>query len=124
MPTEEKQKTTNHGGDPDDADTDGGMVWGREVEYLGTGGVEYNRRLHGPLKFPTVNFTAEDRARAEAHQERHGGAGMEVEARGDPKDREEEMYPAVGPFQCEICRQNSITKKSFVNHIKANHLDL
>ena len=36
----------------------------------------------------------------------------------------QEVFPAVGPFLCEICWEISDTKQDFVNHIKANHKDL
>ena len=51
--------------------TEGGakLGFGREVEALGSGGLEYNinRRHHGPLKFPVISMSASDRAMAEAH---------------------------------------------------------
>ena len=47
----------------------GGMTVGRSRSQLpvGTGGVEYSLKVHGPLKFPKISLTAEDRARAEDH---------------------------------------------------------
>ena len=45
----------------------GGTTAGRSRSQLpvGTGGVEYSLKVHGPLKFPKISLTAEDRARAE-----------------------------------------------------------
>ena len=107
----------------------GGMVWGREVESLGTGGLEYNRRLHGPLKFPLISLTATDRAMAEAHlktsarRERLAKRRKENLQHQSDSDESQEVFPAVGPFQCEMCQEISGTKQDFVNHIKANHRD-
>ena len=107
----------------------GGMVWGREVESLGTGGLEYNRRLHGPLKFPLISLTATDRAMAEAHlktsarRERLAKRRKENLQPQSDSDESQEVFPAVGPFQCEMCQEISGTKQDFVNHIKANHRD-
>ena len=38
-----------------------------KVEALGSGRLEYNRRKHGPLKFPIISLSASDWAMAEAH---------------------------------------------------------
>ena len=101
-----------------------GLVWGREGECLGmgSGGVEYNRRLHGPLKFPLVTLTATDRALAEAHSKSSTiRRGEEEVEEGEEGEEGEEVFPAVGPFQCEICREVSTTKQMFVSHIKTQH---
>ena len=54
------------------------LVWGqgqsllerqRQVVSAG-GGVEYNKTIHGQLKFPRINLSKEDRARAEDHKAR------------------------------------------------------
>ena len=34
---------------------------------------------------------------------------------------EEEIFPSIGPYQCEICQQITHTKVEFVEHIKNNH---
>lgn len=34
---------------------------------------------------------------------------------------EEEIFPSIGPYQCEICQQITHTKQEFVDHIKSNH---
>jgi len=40
------------------------------------------------------------------------------------KDDNEEIFPSVGPYQCEICQKISHTKQEFVDHIKALHRDI
>ena len=41
---------------------------------------------------------------------------------GEAKSEDgEEIFPAVGPFQCEICKEVSATKQMFVTHIKTRH---
>jgi len=40
------------------------------------------------------------------------------------KDDNEEIFPTVGPYQCEICQKISHTKQEFVDHIKALHKDI
>ena len=97
--------------------------------------MEYNRRLHGPLKFPVISMSASDRAMAEAHikasarrerlaKRRPGGTWDAVEPQLQSDSEEgQEVFPAVGPFQCEMCQEISGTKQDFVNHIKANHSD-
>ena len=42
----------------------------------------------------------------------------------DEDDDEEEMFPSIGPYQCEICQNITNTKQEFVDHIKANHRDV
>ena len=109
----------------------GGMTVGRSRSQLpvGTGGVEYSLKVHGPLKFPKISLTAEDRARAEDHLARLRRREREVrrsqeEHLSDLEDEEgEEVFPAVGPFECEICQVISNTKQDFVNHIKVKHRD-
>ena len=107
-----------------------GLVWGREGESLGSGGQEYSRRIHGPLKFPLITLSATDRALAEAHLKPRPSRKYEQfseawEVGGDRSeansDDGEEIFPAVGPFQCEICREVSPTKLLFVTHIKTRH---
>ena len=99
----------------------GGMVWGKsESEVLKAslstgGGVEYNWRRHGPLKFPRITITAEERDRAEDFLARRRSGC-------DPGDSEE-IFPAEGPFECEMCHEVTITKQDFVDHIKDNHRD-
>ena len=34
---------------------------------------------------------------------------------------EEEIFPSIGPYQCEICQEITHTKQEFVEHIKNNH---
>ena len=34
---------------------------------------------------------------------------------------EEEIFPSIGPYQCEICQAITNTKQEFVDHIKNNH---
>ena len=33
----------------------------------------------------------------------------------------EEVFPTIGPYQCEICQMITDTKAEFVGHIKAEH---
>eukprot|EP00092_Neocalanus_flemingeri_P106507 GFUD01136666.1.p1 GENE.GFUD01136666.1~~GFUD01136666.1.p1 ORF type:complete len:742 (+),score=197.50 GFUD01136666.1:35-2260(+) len=55
-----------------------------------------------------------------------------VEEQPDPKDSEvydlddgdEEIFPSLGPYQCEICQEITDTKQEFVAHIKALHKDM
>ena len=42
----------------------------------------------------------------------------------DDDDDDEEMFPSIGPYQCEICQNITNTKQEFVDHIKANHRDV
>ena len=115
----------------------GGMVWGspqeetRQAESLGTGGLEYNRRIHGPLKFPLISLSATDRAMAEVHvkpsarmerRTKRRNENLQPQPQSD-SDESQEVFPAVGPFQCEMCQEISGTKQDFVSHIKANHRD-
>ena len=90
----------------------GGMVWGRAQDSRG--GEEYSFRLHGPLKFPKISLTALDREMAERH--------LALTVRPD-SDSGEEVFPEVGPFQCEMCQDVSSTKQDFLHHIKDNHRD-
>ena len=136
----------------------GEMVWGRsesesrEVEEMlgdnkASNGLDYDRKLHGPLIFPRINLTANDRALAEAHMERSKSGRIikrkfesldeswdrdtgkkvkvepdQVTAPSDPGPEEcDEVFPSVGPYQCEICQNITDTKQDFVNHIKAKH---
>ena len=42
----------------------------------------------------------------------------------DEEDEEEDMeevFPTIGPYQCEICQMITDTKAEFVGHIKAEH---
>jgi len=39
-------------------------------------------------------------------------------------DDNEEIFPSVGPYQCEICQKISDTKREFVNHIKELHREI
>ena len=32
-----------------------------------------------------------------------------------------EMFPAIGPYQCEICQNITLTKVEFVDHLKIEH---
>ena len=57
-----------------------------KVESLGSGGQEYNRRLHGPLKFPFISLSASDRAMAEAHI--RSSTGRKYEDLSDDRDSE------------------------------------
>jgi len=41
----------------------------------------------------------------------------------DDEDEDmEEIFPAVGPYQCEICQKITDTKQEFVDHIKNYHI--
>jgi len=42
----------------------------------------------------------------------------------DLDDGEEEIFPSLGPYQCEICQEITDTKQEFVAHIKALHKDM
>jgi len=37
---------------------------------------------------------------------------------------EEEIFPSVGPYQCEICQEITDTKQLFVEHVKSLHKDM
>jgi len=37
---------------------------------------------------------------------------------------DEEIFPSVGPYQCEICQEIKDTKQQFVGHIKSLHKDM
>ena len=162
----------------------GVLVWGRnqedkrQVEEIlsngqGNGvewnepsvGIKYDRKIHGPLMFPRITVTADDRAMAEAHIEK-SKSGRIVKRKYEildddfdwdvdikkkvksepvytntqpqpqakpakPKPAPEpelsdcgEVFPAVGPYQCEICKNITKTKLEFVNHIKAKHRNM
>ena len=40
------------------------------------------------------------------------------------EDDTEEVFPTIGPYQCEICQMITDTKADFVGHIKAKHRDV
>ena len=40
------------------------------------------------------------------------------------EDDTEEVFPTIGPYQCEICQMITDTKVDFVAHIKAKHRDV
>ena len=42
----------------------------------------------------------------------------------DLDDGDEEIFPSLGPYQCEICQEITDTKQEFVGHIKALHKDM
>jgi len=42
----------------------------------------------------------------------------------DVDDGDEEIFPSLGPYQCEICQEITDTKQEFVAHIKALHKDM
>ena len=121
-------------------------------------GIEYDRKIHGPLMFPRITLTADDRAMAEAHMEKSKSGrivkrkyeildddfdwdvDIQKKVKSEPvpanpkpakpqpqPDPEPELsdcgevFPAVGPYQCEICKNITNTKQDFVNHIKAKH---
>jgi len=42
----------------------------------------------------------------------------------DADENEEEIFPSLGPYQCEICQEITDTKQEFVAHIKALHKDM
>ena len=42
----------------------------------------------------------------------------------DDADDGEEMFPSIGPYQCEICQNITNTKQEFVDHIKDNHANV
>ncbi len=39
-------------------------------------------------------------------------------------DDEVEVFPSIGPYQCEICQAITNTKQDFVEHIKKNHRNI
>ena len=39
----------------------------------------------------------------------------------EEEESEGEMFPSVGPYQCEICQNITQTKQEFVTHIKTEH---
>ena len=100
----------------------GGMTVGRSRSQLpvGTGGVEYSLKVHGPLKFPKISLTAEDRARAEDHlamvRRREREVRRSAEAKIRPKrmqkqtkrslkvesDSDEEFLPGKKKFLQEV----------------------
>ena len=41
-----------------------------------------------------------------------------------PDEDMEEVFPTIGPYQCEICQMITDTKADFVAHIKAKHRDV
>lgn len=52
-----------------------------------------------------------------------GDEGEAIQA-PDPEpeeDDQEEIFPSIGPYQCEICQEITDTKQEFVNHIKRFH---
>lgn len=126
-------------------------------------GIEYNRKVHGPLKYSKITFTANDRALAEAHMEKSKSGRIikrkfeslddnwdwdtetvkkepasTTTTRSKPKSKAEkpqpesepelsdcgEVFPSVGPYQCEICQNITNRKLDFVNHIKAKHRNM
>jgi hypothetical protein len=42
----------------------------------------------------------------------------------EEEDDVEEVFPTIGPYQCEICQVITDTKAEFVAHIKAKHRDV
>lgn len=42
----------------------------------------------------------------------------------DDDDDMKEIFPTVGPYQCEICQKITDTKQEFVDHIKKFHIDV
>ena len=44
-----------------------------------------------------------------------------VQEEDDDEESEGEMFPSVGPYQCEICQNITQTKQEFVTHIKTEH---
>ena len=89
----------------------GGMVWGKSESLSTGGGVEYDWRIHGPLKFPRITITAGDRDRADYFLARR-----QLDS--------EEVFPAEGPFECEMCHEVNVTKQDFVDHIKKFHINV
>ncbi len=51
-------------------------------------------------------------------------ASAAAAAADDQYEDGNETFPSIGPYQCEICQQITDTKLQFVNHIKANHLEV
>ena len=45
----------------------------------------------------------------------------EPEIEEQEEDATEEMFPAIGPYQCEICQNITETKIEFVVHLKTDH---
>ena len=40
------------------------------------------------------------------------------------EESDEEVFPSVGPYQCEICQVITVTKQEFVDHITKFHLEV
>ncbi|XP_059092793.1 uncharacterized protein LOC131888033 [Tigriopus californicus] len=47
-----------------------------------------------------------------------------VEVDEDESADEEEIFPSIGPYQCEICQDITNTKQEFVDHIKRLHRNI
>jgi len=54
----------------------------------------------------------------------NGGAAADQPEIIDVEDGDEEIFPSLGPYQCEICQSITDTKQEFVAHIKALHKDM
>lgn len=50
-----------------------------------------------------------------------GKRSKPVDDFADVGSDEEEIFPSIGPYQCEICQTITHTKQEFVDHIKNNH---
>ena len=44
-----------------------------------------------------------------------------VEVSKEDEEDDEEIFPSIGPYQCEICQNITNTKQEFVDHIKKFH---
>jgi len=51
-------------------------------------------------------------------------AAKEAAPVSDEDEDMEEIFPTVGPYQCEICQKITDTKQEFVDHIKKYHIDV
>lgn len=47
-----------------------------------------------------------------------------IEEESNMEGDDEEIFPSMGPYQCEICQEITDTKQEFVSHIKALHKDM
>ena len=93
----------------------GGMTVGRSRSQLpvGTGGVEYSLKVHGPLKFPKISLTAEDRARAEDHLAMVRRREREVRTlETDLKKREKKFLRRSAEAKIRPKRRQKTTKRS------------
>lgn len=55
------------------------------------------------------------------HMTEDNGAQKTEKIEVEDESDDDEVFPTVGPYQCEICQLITDTKKQFVEHIKDNH---